>query len=129
MYCPHCDRRLTPDHRCLSRRVFLFGAMAGLIRPPKLYDMAAIEKAIPKLISDPTLLAPAIFRVPVTFGGPRFDPDHTGLAMRLGPMIACGIGESEAEANKDAQRVVGFYSRRYTVAIIGVPEKLRPTTE
>lgn len=23
LYCPRCDRRLTPDHRCLSRRVFL----------------------------------------------------------------------------------------------------------
>lgn len=32
LFCPSCDRRLTPDHRCLSRRVFLgalFGALAG----------------------------------------------------------------------------------------------------
>lgn len=32
LHCPHCDRRLTPEHRCLSRRVFLgalFGALVG----------------------------------------------------------------------------------------------------
>lgn len=38
LYCPRCDRRLTPDHRCLSRRVFLGmlgigGAAVGLPLP------------------------------------------------------------------------------------------------
>lgn len=28
IYCPRCDKRITPDHRCLSRRHF-FGMLAG----------------------------------------------------------------------------------------------------
>ena len=35
MYCPRCDRWLTPDHRCVSRRIFLgmlgFGAALGVM--------------------------------------------------------------------------------------------------
>lgn len=30
MYCPKCDKRLAPDHRCTSRRFFL-GALLGAI--------------------------------------------------------------------------------------------------
>lgn|SRR5574337_228193 len=32
LYCPRCDRRLTPDHKCLSRRVFLDALLAPLIQ-------------------------------------------------------------------------------------------------
>lgn len=30
IYCPRCDKPITPDHRCLSRRHF-FGSVAGLL--------------------------------------------------------------------------------------------------
>lgn len=44
MFCPHCDKRLSPDHRCLSRRVFLFsglGAVFGLA--PKMWPNPLIH--------------------------------------------------------------------------------------
>lgn len=28
LYCPRCDKRLTPDHCCVSRRIFI-GALLG----------------------------------------------------------------------------------------------------
>lgn len=39
LYCPRCDKRIEPDHRCLSRRFFLgmlgaAGAAAVLPKPP-----------------------------------------------------------------------------------------------
>ena len=33
IFCPRCDRRLTPDHCCLSRRIFLFAGLGGLFAP------------------------------------------------------------------------------------------------
>ena len=45
LYCPRCDRRLTPDHRCLSRRIFLFAGLgAGIASgigtvPPKYFTI------------------------------------------------------------------------------------------
>lgn len=37
LYCPRCDRRLSPDHRCVSRRIFLaaiFGGAACTVLTP-----------------------------------------------------------------------------------------------
>ncbi len=46
IYCPRCDKRITPDHRCLSRRHFfgMLGAAAALFaaKPALLaYDLKA----------------------------------------------------------------------------------------
>jgi hypothetical protein len=36
LYCPRCDKRLTPDHKCLSRRFFLgmLGTAMGVVAAP-----------------------------------------------------------------------------------------------
>jgi hypothetical protein len=31
MFCPHCDKRLSPDHRCLSRRSLFSTPLAPLL--------------------------------------------------------------------------------------------------
>lgn len=36
LYCPRCDKRIEPEHRCLSRRIFLgalLGASAAVVVP------------------------------------------------------------------------------------------------
>ena len=46
LYCPRCDKRLTPDHRCLTRRFFfgMLGAAAAAVAMPK----EAGEFAVPQ---------------------------------------------------------------------------------
>jgi len=60
LYCPRCDKRLTPDHRCVSRRIFL--GMLGL-------GGSAVALA-PTAPADTNLIMPGdLFAVNVTGGG------------------------------------------------------------
>lgn len=51
LYCPRCDKRIEPDHRCLSRRWFL-GMLGAAVVAPVLPKVEAVTAWKVQLVLD-----------------------------------------------------------------------------
>ena len=53
LYCPRCDKRITPDHRCLSRRIFLFAGLGELFLAKASVDVTHTYWKSPFIVNVP----------------------------------------------------------------------------
>lgn len=85
VYCPRCDKPITPGHRCLGRRHF-FGMLAGA---------AAVVAAPGPRVLPADVINAQLYRIPVQLyqGGAfrRYSPDGGDLGIGSMPTISWSI--------------------------------------